>query len=196
MRLARPSRVRRLAAPLLAFCSAAAIAACSNEPTAAGDAPGGRAPDTLTALPRALTQGEQQAIEIGNEFSFRLLREVNARKLNENVFISPFSAAMALGMTTNGAAGETEAAMRRTLGFGTRSLQQMNDAYRGPTPSGIARSSPSSRRSSTSRVATTRRTCAPRTSRIPPRSRRSTRGPRRRRAGRSRPSSTASRRGT
>jgi serpin B len=131
IRLARPSRVRRLAAPLLALCSAAAIAACGTEPTAADGTPGGRAPDTLTALPRALTQGEQRAIEIGNEFSFRLLREVNARKLNENVFISPFSAAMALGMTTNGAAGETEAAMRRTLGFGTLSLQQMNDAYRG-----------------------------------------------------------------
>ena len=106
MRIARTSRVRRFAAPLLAL-GTAAIAACSGEPTAADGTPGGRAPDSLSALPRALTQAEQDAIALGNEFSFRLLREVNNRKTNENVFISPLSASMALGMTTNGAAGET-----------------------------------------------------------------------------------------
>jgi serpin B len=131
MRLTRSPRTRRIAPPLLALATTVALAACTGEPTAAEGGPGGRAPDSLTALPRTLTQAEQEAIAVGNEFSFRLLREVNRRKAGENVFISPFSASMALGMTTNGAAGETEAAMRRTLGFGAQSLQQMNTAYRG-----------------------------------------------------------------
>ena len=135
MRLTRPTarQARRRAPmlPLLALGAALALGACaSTEPTGTGVRPGA-APDTLTELPRALTSAERDAIVAGNEFSFGLLREVNARKTAENVFISPLSASMALGMTANGAAGETEAAMRRTLGFGGQSLQQMNDAYRG-----------------------------------------------------------------
>lgn len=122
-----PARRARFLAPrTLAAGAALLLAACRTDAPTAPSAP-------LTALPRTLTVAEQAAIAAGNEFSVALFREVNARKAGENVFISPFSAAVALGMTLNGAAGETEAAMRRTLGLEGRSAQEINEAYRGLT---------------------------------------------------------------
>ncbi len=116
----RTSRVAALAAGALL------ATACRT------DAPTGPSP-ALTVLPRALTTAEQSAIAAGNEFSVALFREVNARKAGKNVFISPFSASVALGMTLNGAAGETEAAMRRTLGLEGRTAEEINAAYQGLT---------------------------------------------------------------
>jgi serpin B len=116
-----PSRTIGLIAPLLA-----AVAACSDPAS-----PGGKSPSTLTELPRALTADERTTVTAGNGFTFELLRAVNARMAEKNVFISPLSASMALGMAMNGAAGPTEAAMRGTLGFAGQSSQQTNEAYRG-----------------------------------------------------------------
>jgi len=121
MPVTRPSRpaARRRAAGLAASLL---LAAC-GDPSTAPD------PGPLTQLPRSLTAGELQAVSAGNDFTFELLREVNARKPGENVFISPLSASMALGMTANGANGATETAMRDVLGG--QDAQQMNEAYRG-----------------------------------------------------------------
>ena len=118
----------RLAAAALTFASlSAGIAACSDPGT------GPKPPDELKSLPRSLTADETRAVGAGNDFSFALLREVNATHAASNLFISPLSVSMALGMTMNGAAGETETAMRTTLGLAGQSAQQTNDAYRGLT---------------------------------------------------------------
>jgi serine protease inhibitor len=71
----------------------------------------------LEALPRALTAGEQRVIGAANDFSFALFRRLGAAQPNDNVFTSPLSASMALGMAMNGAAGTTRDEMRATLGF-------------------------------------------------------------------------------
>ena len=84
----------------------------------------------LKALPRPLTASEQQLIAAGNTFAFGLLKQVNAAAPDSNLFISPLSASLALGMTMNGAAGETFAAMRQTLGFGTLAEGAINRSYR------------------------------------------------------------------
>ena len=110
---------------ILALAASLALAACTDAPTAP--------PDRLTALPRALTVAEQSAVAAGNEFSVGLFREVNARKAGENVFVSPFSASVALGMTLNGASGETFDAMRATLGLAGRTPEEINAAYEGLT---------------------------------------------------------------
>ena len=73
----------------------------------------------LDALPRPLTAGEQRVIGAANDFSFALFRRLSAAHQNDNVFTSPLSASMALGMAMNGAAGTTYDEMRATLGFGT-----------------------------------------------------------------------------
>jgi serine protease inhibitor len=122
-----PFRSRRTSA------AAAAAAACLLAgPAACGDGTGPEAgpPPVLTALPRALTGAEQQAIRASNDFGLRLLREVAAGSSAENIVLSPFSASAALGMAFAGADGATADAMRTTLGWGDASRAQVLDGHR------------------------------------------------------------------
>src|SRR5690349_23188043 len=73
------------------------------------------APSKLEALPRQLTAAEQKLIAGNNQFAFELFRTLNADQHTKNVFVSPVSASMALGMTMNGANGATFDAMRHAL---------------------------------------------------------------------------------
>jgi serpin B len=86
----------------------------------------------LTALPRPLTSAEEKLIAADNRFAFTLLRAVteDTRDKVPNLFVSPLSVALALGMTYNGAAGATEEAMRRTLELEGMSLPEVNEASR------------------------------------------------------------------
>ena len=87
--------------------------------------------EPITELPRALTVAEQRVIGSANTFGLDLIRQVVARDGRANIVLSPFSASMALGMTLNGADGETFDAMRTTLGFADLSQEEINDAYHG-----------------------------------------------------------------
>jgi serpin B len=124
------SRRGALAASFLVAIAVAAIslsAACasSTEP-----APNGPAP-TLDQLPRPLTAGEQRVIGAANDFSFALFRRLSAAQVDSNVFTSPLSASMALGMTMNGASGTTYDEMRSTLGFSAGATEsEMGESYR------------------------------------------------------------------
>jgi serine protease inhibitor len=62
-----------------------------------------------------------------NAFAFKLLRD--APPENGNVFVSPLSVSMALGMAMNGARGTTRDEMRGTLGFGAMSPEEVNGSY-------------------------------------------------------------------
>lgn len=128
----RTSRLGRgVAVATLAAATAVTLAACgANDPTPP-QSDGGSVPKLLEALPRPLTSAERSAVTAGTDFTFSLFREVNKRKAGANVFVSPLSAAVALAMTAQGAAGQTETAMRTTLGFGSESLTAMADGYRG-----------------------------------------------------------------
>jgi serpin B len=88
-------------------------------------------PEPLENLPRQLTVAEQQIIQASNTFSFDLLKQVRATETGENVFLSPLSASMSLGMVLNGAAGNTFDQMRSTLRFGQMSQADINASYRG-----------------------------------------------------------------
>ena len=104
----------------------ALVTACGDSPLGAG----GAAPDSLKALPRALSEEEQQAIASSNRFAFDLFRRVNTRFADTNLFISPLSASFALGMTLNGADVETFDGMRRALRIDETDRSRINDAYR------------------------------------------------------------------
>ncbi len=78
---------------------------------------------------RPLTELEKSLVHKTNQFGFHLLKTVNQSEGNKNVFISPLSVSMALGMTLNGAAGETEEAVRSTLGFSGMAQQEINSSY-------------------------------------------------------------------
>lgn len=103
-----------------------ATAACQD-----GTGPGrGGAPAPITALPRQLTTGEQALVTAGNQFGFGLLRELTRATPGENLFLSPLSASMALGMTLNGTDGDTYDEMRTALGFGTATREEILRSFR------------------------------------------------------------------
>jgi len=81
-------------------------------------------------LPRDLSIAETQLIEADNRFAFKLFREINRMEGDTNIFISPLSVAMALGMTLNGADGATEQAMLETLELQGLSRDAVNESYR------------------------------------------------------------------
>ena len=84
--------------------------------------------EEITQLPRALTAGEIEVIGASNRFAFDLLAQAN--RANDNLFLSPLSASMALGMTMNGADGETWNQMRDVLGFGSLAEEEINASYK------------------------------------------------------------------
>lgn len=100
-----------------------AFAACSppTEP---------RPSEQLTELPRALSAAELSVRDASNSFAFALFDRLNASAPGANVFVSPLSVSMSLGMALNGAAGETRNQMRRVLGFGEAELATVQNGYR------------------------------------------------------------------
>ncbi len=79
---------------------------------------------------RALKPTEKQLVTASNHFAFDLLEKLHQEKPAENLFISPLSASMALGMIFNGANTTTFDAMSQTLSLGELSQEQINDSYR------------------------------------------------------------------
>jgi len=76
-----------------------------------------------------LASVEKRLIESDNKFGLKLFKEIIREESDSNVFISPLSVAMALGMTYNGAAGETQKAMQRTLELEGFTLEEVNQCY-------------------------------------------------------------------
>lgn len=97
--------------------------ACGGDPVGVGVEP-------ITGLPRSLSVAETQAIEGSNQFAFGFLRETRRTEPSHNTFLSPLSVSMALGMTMNGAAGDSWTQMRDALGFQDMEEQEINEAYR------------------------------------------------------------------
>jgi serine protease inhibitor len=93
-----------------------------------GTAPSPIAP--ITDLPRALTEPETKVIAGSNEFAFDLFRTGNISQHKANVFISPLSASMALGMTANGANGATYDEMRSALRLGGATREDVGVGYK------------------------------------------------------------------
>ncbi len=116
-------RVRLL--PLAGLITLIAIS-CHGDPMGPGSPP-----SLITELPRSLSQAELDLIEAGNAFALKLFREIDAQEAaTANIFVSPLSVSMALGMTYNGAAGETQQAMAQTLEFQGLNLDEVNQGYR------------------------------------------------------------------
>jgi serine protease inhibitor len=78
---------------------------------------------------RELSTLEKRLVTSGNSFGLDLFKQVNADQAGQNVFISPLSVSMALGMTLNGANAATRDSMAKTLGFAAMSAQDINESY-------------------------------------------------------------------
>jgi len=92
---------------------------CAHQPTAPAPQP-----------PRELTALEKTVVQADNDFGLALFRQVVQDERDGNVFISPLSVSMALGMTLNGAAGSTKDAMEQTLGVAGMSTEAINESYK------------------------------------------------------------------
>lgn len=112
--------------PALRFVTPLLVALACSDPTAVGEQP-----SLITTLPRQLNSTEQAIAASTPAFGIGLLRAVNRSFADTNVFISPLSATMALGMALNGAAGTTYDEMRVSLGLPDRPLAELNMSYRG-----------------------------------------------------------------
>lgn len=86
--------------------------------------------DGYTGKSLVLTAKEQQKADKDNEFTFKLLKEVAADLPgSKNMMLSPLSVSMAVGMTSNGANGQTLEAIRNTLKFGDFTEAEVNSYY-------------------------------------------------------------------
>ena len=74
-----------------------------------------------------LSRSEEVLAEENMDFAFRFFKQVNSTETEKpNWIVSPLSASLALGMMTNGAAGNTLEEMKSTLGFSDFDLDEMN----------------------------------------------------------------------
>jgi serpin B len=102
-----------------------ALAACGG--TTEPDGP----PPLLSELPRPLSGPELRIVDGANAFAFDLLREATrSLPTDSNAFLSPLSASMALGMTLNGANGQTYDDVRAALRLSEMSEEEINTGYR------------------------------------------------------------------
>ena len=80
---------------------------------------------------RELSETEQQIVESNKKFGLNLFKKiVEQEDPTKDIFISSLSVSMALGMTLNGADGETYEAMQKTLAFEDLTNEEINKAYK------------------------------------------------------------------
>jgi serine protease inhibitor len=84
-------------------------------------------PDTGKDL--VLTTTEQQKVAADNAFTLKLFKATLNVNGNDNLFISPLSVSMAIGMTSNGAANQTLHDIRSTMNFNNFTEDQVNSYY-------------------------------------------------------------------
>ncbi len=77
---------------------------------------------------------QEEIVAADNEFSIDLFQTIaDAEEPDSNIFVSPTSVALALGMTYNGAANETKTAMEEALKKQGMTTQQINYGYQSLT---------------------------------------------------------------
>ena len=84
----------------------------------------------LDIINGSLSQNELKIVSASESFGFKLFHELAKAQNDSNIFISPLSVSMALGMTLNGAVGETKQAMQITLDLGNLSDQEINESFK------------------------------------------------------------------
>ena len=72
---------------------------------------------------------DKNLVDANGGFGFDIFKELTAEDKDSNVFISPLSILLALGMTYNGAVGDTNLAMAEALGFNEFDLEELNSGF-------------------------------------------------------------------
>ncbi len=74
---------------------------------------------------------DTNVVTANTQFGFNLFDEIRKTEQDKNIFISPLSISIALAMTLNGAASETEQAMANTLQLQGLDTESINTGYAG-----------------------------------------------------------------
>jgi serine protease inhibitor len=77
-----------------------------------------------------LTTAEQKISSSSGIFGLKLFKEINNYEGDKNIFISPLSISMALGMTLDGASGSTYDSMKSVLELNGLTEQEINESYK------------------------------------------------------------------
>ena len=78
-----------------------------------------------------LTRSQKELANENVKFAFSLFNKVNEQETTEpNWVISPFSASIALSMTANGTAGNSQTQIKDVLGFDGFQMDEINDYYK------------------------------------------------------------------
>ena len=72
---------------------------------------------------------DNNVVTANTQFGFNLFNEIRKTEGDKNLFISPLSVSIALAMTLNGAAGETEPAMTQALELQGLDAESINAGY-------------------------------------------------------------------
>jgi serpin B len=103
--------------PILGLLAALMFLHCSGHPVSPPD------------QPFRLTRAEKNLIESDNRFGIKLFQRIIAEEGDHNVFVSPLSVAMSLGMTYNGVNGITREAMEQALELSGLTIEEVNESY-------------------------------------------------------------------
>ena len=87
-------------------------------------------PVPVDAKAIVLQTGLEKRVTQDNEFAFDLLKKTISASGETNVFISPLSVSIALGMVWNGANGATKTGMETALKMSGMSVADINDYYK------------------------------------------------------------------
>ena len=78
----------------------------------------------------SLTASEQLKVRADNAFTLKLFKAtLSGNPDADNLFLSPLSVSIAVGMTSNGASGQTLQAIRQTMDFNDFTEDQVNSYY-------------------------------------------------------------------
>ncbi len=86
-------------------------------------------PDQIEATKIKLSAVQEQRVVQDNDFAFELLRNTIANTEEKNVFMSPLSVSLALGMVMNGANGTTLTEIQQVLRMNGMTADKINEYY-------------------------------------------------------------------
>jgi serine protease inhibitor len=85
--------------------------------------------DTETKPTINLTEAKKMVIKYNNEFGLKLFKTINTSCRDSNIFISPLSVSIALGMALNGANGTTRDEIVTMLNLADLPQKEINESY-------------------------------------------------------------------
>jgi serpin B len=103
------------------IAASAAVAAYATTAGHRTPAPGPPAPAIVAKSPAV-----HRVAAANTDFAFRLLGQLTAKSARKNVFYSPYSITNALSLALNGAGGETQRGIAKTLGLGSTPIADIN----------------------------------------------------------------------